>query len=257
MALLGGAPGRVSMPEADSIYDQASRRSLEAITAAYQPTHDHIKVDARRYPHLDRGFYEAVTAELERRGFLQHPDVEDRSLRRLPANLLMPTFMRPMLSGDGIVMATFHHARVRPALLRLLLALLGKASLRSIEFATEFSDGSFLTTGNAIDALQMPLPPLVATEVLPRRTSAATLLDRHLARVWRHRDVRPGVHPRPVRTFEEMITSQDRRNALQAAWRGELGGMARAEIERLSLMPGKVDAENGGIWPGAAGWLRA
>lgn len=245
------------MPEADSMLEQETRRTLEAIAAAYQPSHDYAKVDARRYPHLDRGFYEAVTAELERRGFHQHPDIEDRSLRRLPASIRMPTFIRPMLSGDGIVTATFQHVRVRPAPLRLLLALLGRASLRSIEFATEFSDGSFLATGHASETRPSPLPPLVASEIWPRRTKVAALLDRHLARVWRHRDVRPGAHPRPVRTFEEMIASQDRRSALQAAWRGELGGTAHADVQRLSLAPRKVDGAVAGNWPAPEAWRRA
>ncbi|MBK8649949.1 MAG: hypothetical protein IPN16_26095 [Gemmatimonadetes bacterium] len=39
-----------------------------------------------------------------------------------------------------------------------------------------------------------------------------------------------------IHTHEEMIASQNRMNALKAAYRGEIGGITKAELDRLATL---------------------
>jgi hypothetical protein len=85
--------------------------------------------------------------------------------------------------------------------------------------------------------------PLINSEYLPARTTPLDVYARHTQRLAEHLAARPGVTPNVLRTHDDVLASQNRMNALKAAYRGELGMVTREELERLSLVGRRVANE--------------
>jgi len=78
-------------------------------------------------------------------------------------------------------------------------------------------------------------PPLIDARFLPPSDDVDTIYATHTARVAAHLQQRPGVRALPIGSFDDMVASQNRMNAIKAAFRGELEGITREELGRLSL----------------------
>ncbi len=219
----------------DATAQDTARRILDSIAAHFVPDQEYVQVKEDDFGHLDLGFYRRTTQVLEARQFLRLPDVENRTLAQAMGNVLRPVFIRPFLSPEGTTTVGIYHPRLKSWGLRLLLWLFRSAPGRTIDLETEFLDGSFVTTSNGMAAARLEPPPLIDALFLPYSTPLQELLDRHEERVQNHQRQSPRAVVRPVRSFEEMIASQHRSERLKAAWRGEVGGVTREELERLSL----------------------
>jgi hypothetical protein len=149
--------------------------------------------------------------------------------------VLSAVLIRSMVSRDGTVMAALYHPHIKRFWMRALLWVLRQLPGNVTDMETECTDGSFVVTSNAASAAAMENPPLVATEYLPARTSPLDVYARHTQRLAEHLAARPNVQARVVRTHEDLVASQNRMNAVKAAYRGEVGAITREEIERLSL----------------------
>ncbi|MBC7841912.1 MAG: hypothetical protein H7099_06355 [Gemmatimonadaceae bacterium] len=216
--------------------EKAAREILALIAATYRPTHEYVAADARRFGHLDMRFYERTTRLLGSNGFRTLADIEDRTITNSPNGVLMPVLVRTMLSRDGTVLAGLYHPRISRILLRVLLWLFRKLPGKVIDMETEFSDGSFVVTSNATSAAAIDLPAtLISAEFLAASVTALAVFHRHAARVAAHLIARPGVTARAVSTLDELVASQNRMNAIKAAYRGEIGAVTKAELERLSM----------------------
>lgn len=216
--------------------DKAAREILALIAATYQPTHEYVAADARRFGHLDMRFYERTTRLLGSNGFRTLADIEDKTITNSPNGVLMPVLVRTMLSRDGTVLAGLYHPRIRRIGLRLLLWLFRKLPGKVIDMETEFTDGSFVVTSNAMSAAAIDQPDaLISAEFLPGSVTALAVFHRHAARVAAHVLARTGVGTRAVSTLGEFLASQNRMNAIKAAYRGEIGAVTKAELERLSM----------------------
>jgi hypothetical protein len=213
---------------------RAAQEILDQIAQIYQPTHRFVPARPADFRHLDLRWYDRTAAALTQRGFRRLGDLEDRTVTEA-GGVLAPAMLRTMRSGDGAVVAALYHARIRAFPLRVLLWLLRKLPGTVVDMETECTDGSFVVTTTApaiAGALEMPA--MIATEYLPKGTTAQAVFERHEARVCDHLAARPGVTARRLLTLDDVLAAQHRLNALKAAFRGEIGGVTREELERLT-----------------------
>jgi hypothetical protein len=222
-------------PEPIDPNTEAARRILDSIEAHYQPTHRYVNADPAAFAHLDLGWYDRVTRIFEGYGFRHLADIEDKTITEAPNTVLRPTFLRALVSRDGTVTTALYDPRIKGLGLRLLLWLLRKTPKPVVDCETECTDGSFVGTSNGMGASAMQLPSLISAGWLPAGTKPEDVYATHTARVTAHLKARPGVRAVVIRTREEMLQSQDRQNAIKAAFRGEIGGLTTAELEKLSL----------------------
>lgn len=216
--------------------EQSAHEILAMLEATYQPTHRYVSATASDFRHLDLRFYDRTAQALGGRGFRTLADMEDRTITETPNSVLSAVLIRTLLSRDGTVMAALYHPHIRRFWMRALLWVLRRLPGRVTDMETECTDGSFVVTSNAVAAAAFEQPPLVATEYLPAGTSPLDVYTRHTQRLAEHLAARPTVQARVVRTHEELVASQNRMNAIKAAYRGEIGAITRAELERLSLV---------------------
>jgi hypothetical protein len=223
--------------------EQAAHAILATIEATYQPTHNYVTVSPKSFGHLDLAFYERTARLLGSNGFRIVGDVENTTITNAPNSVLMPVMLRMMLSRDGTIMTGLYHPRIRRLGLRLLLLVLGKRPGKVVDMGTEFSDGSFVETTNAATAAAFALPALISAEFMATSVTALGVFHRHTARVAAHLLERPGVKARVMASQADLLASQNRMHAIKAAFRGEIGGVTREELEALSLFGKGVAAQ--------------
>lgn len=221
----------------------AAQRILSHLAAVYQPTHEYVPADPKAFRHLDVRWYDRTAEVLEARGFRRFADLEDKTITNAPNTVLRPTFLRAMVSRDGTVTGALYDPRLRGLVFRVLLWLLRKLPGKVTDFETELSDGTFIATSNAMAASTIGLPPSIHAAWLPMQTQPLTVYATHTARVQAYLSAHPGVSPVIIESTEAMLQSQDRQNALKAAFRGEIPGLTPDELKQLSLFgDGQVDA---------------
>jgi hypothetical protein len=213
-------------------HEKSAAEILASIEAIYVPTHQYARVQASQFRHLDLAFYDKALADLQALGYRHVADVEDLTISNAPRNLMKRIMIRTLLSRDGTVMAGAYHPKLK-LLWAILLRLLGMRQKPVIDLETEFDDGAFVCTSNASFAAAIQSPPLVLVEYLPSGTQASVLLDCHEQSVQAYIET-TGSAPRTVSTHEELIQAQDRMHAIKAAYRNEVGGVTREELERAS-----------------------
>ena len=214
--------------------EKAATDILAAIEATYRPSHEYVNVDPKLFRHLDLHWYDRTSRLLQSKGFKPLANVADRSKTALAGNVLMPALIRTMLSKDGTVMAVLCHARIKGLLRRLLLWLLRKLPGKVINMETECTDGTFVVTSNAATAALIELPALISAEFLRARATVHEVHHRHVTHLAAHLARRPGVSARSVSTQVELVASRNRMNALKAAYRGQVGGITREELDTLT-----------------------
>lgn len=217
---------------------QAAQRILATIEATFVPSHDYVRVEPQQFRHLDLRFYERTMRLLNAKGFRLVADVEDRTITRAPRGVLMPVMLRTMVSRDGTIMAALYHPRLKSLWMRVLLLVLRKAPGRVIDLETECSDGTFVVTSNASQAAAFSMPGMIDARFLDQQASVHEVHQAHVSRVAAHLASRPGIVARHIGTHEQLVASQNRMNALKAAWRGEIGGITREELSQLATLGG-------------------
>lgn len=223
--------------------EKAAHEILAAIEATYQATHRYVAVKPSDFPHLDIRWYEKTTQLFASKGFCKMADVEDKTITESPGTVLSAILVRALASRDGTVVAGLYHPHIKKLWVRLLLWVLRKTPGRVVDMETEFTDGSFVATSNAASAAALDNGPMILAEFLPITTTPLEVHARHLLRVAEHLKQRPGVVPREMRSYDDMLASQHRMNALKAAYRGEVGGITKAELDRLAVFgKGLTDA---------------
>jgi hypothetical protein len=214
--------------------DDAAKKMLDQIEAVYVPEHEFVDVKPMDFPHVDMDFYEDATLWLSGRSCRHLGDIMNKTLEDAPGNLFKPVMIRVLISRDGAVMASMFDVRIRPWWARLLIWLLRKSPGKIIDMETEFSDGAFVTTTNGIGASGVSLPSLIHAEFHPAKTGVDTLFHRHRERVDAYARKHPNASAVVIETLEDVHASQNRMNALKAAYRGEIGGITKEELERVA-----------------------
>ncbi len=204
----------------------------------YTPVHEKRRVDGEatiRAYGLDREFYRTRTADLEAAGFRNVGDHVDVTAER--ATPWARAVIRAFIGEGGTTMAGVYDVRVR-GLFRLaqLFGVIAR-DMRSVDFETEFTDGTFAGTSNAVAASKTTEVPGISRLFLPLRSTTRELLDAHHAHVKRLLNEKPGVAPIRVATFADVEASQDRMQAMKSRFRRSAAFNSVEETERIMGRP--------------------
>jgi hypothetical protein len=202
----------------------------------YAGSHCYRQIDARDFSHLDLKFYERTMCEIEAQGFRRVADVENLTLKE--GAMDPQTFLRLGLSLDGTIQTALYQVKPR-SWWRIILWLTGTKLSKSIDFETEFADGSFVMTSNAKMAGMLDSPPLIFSEFLPDESSARALLERHQIRVREHIHIR-NTQPLQLFSLPEMLESQHRMEKIKSEFRARVGWMKKSEWDRLAGHPNET-----------------
>ena len=177
---------------------------------------------------------------METQGFRHLGDYEHADLKGTPQDT--GCFLRVAASGEGLMTGSMYHFRPQVRWLRLIMLVLNRGGMKFVDFQTEFSDGSFMTTSNAEMAGTMKSPSSIDARFLPAKTPPQELLPLHLKRITEHLKKNPELTVREVRTLEDAFAAEERQDAVKAAFRQELGGMTREELFAHATTPAKIEA---------------
>lgn len=225
-------------------YERAAKEILAGIAARYIKKHEYRSVQESEFPHLDLGYYRKFRLKFEAKGFRLIGDFEDLTLRETDGNMVYPVMIRSMVSGDGSISLGLYHPKLRSLWIRLILFLMRKRIGKVADFETEFSDGRFLATSNSATAGAMSSPPQILVHFCPTGTDPLEVYSLHQARIEEYAS-QTGASPIIIENELMMIDMQHRIEALKAAYRGEIGGITREELDAIS--PGTKET-NDEVW---------
>jgi hypothetical protein len=211
-------------------YEKGAARILAGIEAVYVPAHQYQPASPEDFRHLDLKFYGSTLNELSKSGYSHLADVEDSTISSAPS-VMKRIMIRSMLSADGTIMASAYDPKLK-FIWWLLLWVLRKVPRPVVDFETEYADGAFLVTSNAAIAAMISSPPMVLSEYLPASTPISAVMSAHAQRMSAYTSV-TGATAKVISTHAELVRSQNRMNALKAAYRKELGGISAEELETL------------------------
>lgn len=221
---------------ADAILDQ-QKRVYSGEPHAYRPAM------LAEFPRLDATFYDATRDLLARESFRRVGDFENLSLaRQFP---LMRTVIRTMVGDDGTVVSGIYH--IRPGGWMRLLAWVGvlPKHIRSVEFETEFDDGTFVATSNAREANPTMSIPGIQENRQPAATPPLELLRQHRAAVAAKLAADPARRPTVCATAEDVHAFQNRMHALKSAYRQQVGYTNAQELATIRGAP--LDARQSAV----------
>jgi hypothetical protein len=193
----------------------AANRVVELNKAVYgSEPYEYRMVQPSEFPELDSEFYDRARSWFEAQGFRFLGDRENVTLSRI-----MPqarTFIRTMVSADGTIFGGAYHVR-----LQRVRGL--PAEARIIEFETELSDGTFVTTSNAPATARTLEVSGIDAERFPGKTSPDELLRTHRERLAGLAESRPPLTATRLKTMEDVISFQRRMQALGAKYKHSIG----------------------------------
>ena len=171
---------------------------------------------------LDRGWYDAATAELTTHGFTHLGDVVNTTIA--DATGVAPP-IRVLASADGHTVAGLYHVRT------------GGADLRAVDLDSERTDGTFVVTSNTADHDLLNPPPGIQRDRRPADTSVPVLLGAHRANI-------AGLDAVPAHTLADALAAQARMHKLKSAFRASAGLVQPDEVRRIARrsMPDADDA---------------
>ncbi|HEV2295239.1 MAG TPA: hypothetical protein VGR35_15410 [Tepidisphaeraceae bacterium] len=208
----------------------------------YTPVHEKRRVDGETTIHeyrLDRDFYRTRTAELEAARFRTVGDYVDVTAEQ--ATSWARAVIRTFIGDNGTTMAAIFDVRIRGFVRFVQLLGVIARDMRSVEFETEFTDGRFACTSNAVSASKTTEVPGISRLFLPLRSTTRELLDAHHAHVARLLNEKPGVTPIRVATFADVEASQDRMQAMKSRFRRSAEFNSVEETERIMGRPLSAD----------------
>jgi hypothetical protein len=219
------------MTHADDDTNQAAADILAMTDALYVPKHEYAPADLKEFKQLSWRFYEQARSLLEREGFRSMGDYEDLTVSNAPDGVR--TVIRTLLNSDGTIQSSVFHFRPK-LFMRLLMRLAGGGSGKIVDFETEFSNGHFVNTTNAMSAAAMGQPPEIRTEYMKAGTSALDLLSRHKERIHAYQKENPTVRPKIMQSARDILESQHRQEAIKSTFRKSIGGVSQEELRNLS-----------------------
>lgn len=222
--LAGNAGPRLAETCADETVDGSTQRIESDFQALWQKPYQAVRIDPAQFDHLDRAFYDDFRMALGHFGFTHAGDIEIVSLR-VPN--VKPTFVRVMISHDHYVMASCHHVKLPPE----LESMASNLETKSIEFESEFTDGSFVVTTSQAAAMHFDYGDQINAQCL-EGFSFAELGQHHYERLAIHGKVRR-VGLVSIQSLDDVNASQARLHASRAASRG-LQGLSRDEFRRAA-----------------------
>lgn len=227
----------------------AAQRILQGMQHNFQDQVTYRVAAEADFPHLRIKDYHDIQAELEALRFRHLVDHENMRVSASPGSVIMPTLIRRYVSVGGNISSD--HYQVRPNLRRRLRMLLtGLLNLRwiaaprnflgalktrnCVDFETELSDGSFITTSNALAAAKISLPAEIDGEHYPYGHPVTALLQRHRQRLAARLAASPGLKPLRVDSVEDVLAMSARLQALKARHRQAVGWVTNQELRGMA-----------------------
>lgn len=212
---------------------EKAQKILELNKAIYQPRHEYVSVREDDFSYLDLNFYRKSSEFLESKGFKFLDDFENITISSAHGGPFKPAMIRCMASSDGNIMAGIYHARFKSLWSRIHSFLIGFYEAKVIDLETEFTDGSFVCTSNAMSASAAELPKEINSEYLPAKTPIAIIYECHKIRI-EERQESTGLYPLALKSLKQVRDSQDRMNIIKAAFRNDIGIISLDKLKRLS-----------------------
>lgn len=184
---------------------------------------------------LDPGFYNTATAALQALRFSKVADYVDCHLEKSAP--WMRSVLRAFLSSDGTVMGAVYNVRLLSWYRVVQLIGVISRDMRTTEFETELSDGSFVSTSNATDAGKTSEFPGLSRKFFSKSTLPSELYANHREHIREIIFERPGVTLLVLRSFEDLCAAQDRQNQLKSRHRNSANFDMAAEIAKVVGKP--------------------
>jgi hypothetical protein len=225
-------PNHHAEAESDLMHEAESVQQLHE--QAWTPAHTYEKVSARDFKHLDLKHYESFRKNLVAFGFTHLGDIEITSMS---SPMIQRTMVRMMLSPERMVQAATFHCKSWFWLRVLTFFTPARAmtNCKSIDFETEFQDGSFVITTSSPAAANFDHPSVLNSQALPG-CELKELGRRHYERVQEHAR-QNHCEPIVLSDLESAMASQARLHAIKSNGRPE-SGMTRSEFRRASRSDG-------------------
>lgn len=202
--------------------EQAAHAILEQQRALYGGPHEIQQVSPSDFEDQDMDFYDQSEKTLERHGFRHIADIEDLTCSaQMPA---LRTFLRVMLHVDGNISAAIYHI---PG-----VDIMPEGEVRAIEFSTEFDDGAFMDTSNLLEGDRTPPFDGIDKQRLPHDTPIDQVLQTHRTRLAAALD--SGKRPLRISTYNEMIASQHRAQAIKSSQKLRDGFLNENDLKMIS-----------------------
>lgn len=220
---VGPAVKRWASPKKSADAIQANLRKI------YSPEHEYVETSAGDFQHLDHGFYEKTTRELETEGFRTLGDFEIRTA--VVPTISRPTFLRA-LTDDELIGVGIYNFRAKGLLWWVAPSM---RNLKVIDVGTDFSDGNSLTTTNAWFGRHLKGPPQLDTQHHRPNTPLSELLRVHRTRVREYMATHPSATPAVSRTLEEVFEQARQTDRLKAEFRARTNHrLSRAELAGIA-----------------------
>ena len=199
-----------------------------------RPSLDFTTVQGETFKSLDLRWYERVTTALRGVGYRPVADVQENAV--IPAELA-PGFRRLLLAADGHTRVEVSHTvwRHQLRLRNFFRTWAWDKGKYSIQFTTEFSDGSFCET--TTEPQVCDVGPGFTVQHLPVNLSVQTILLRHKQLVLRYLRDRSSLEAVKLAGLTELFASINRAQAKRAQERLARGVFSEAELWRLGHAP--------------------
>jgi hypothetical protein len=212
--------------ESDYYVKLMVRQQLAKEWKLYSSNYETASVKAEEFTWLDLNYYDAKQAELESLGFKKIDDIE--SLHQSNAFPETRTFCRTLIDSGQAIVAEIEQMRfVEPKSESEKLF-----DLRSVYLGSEFSDGSFLVTNNALGINPIQDVDGIVVVQLPPDTSVEKLLDAHEDKIESICESN-GVDVVLYRDVDEMTAGGERKFWVFKRDRQKKGGFTEDESTRL------------------------
>jgi hypothetical protein len=214
---------RIGQPLKESLASAVA--TVEEHKKLYVDRHEHRAATEADFVGRDRAWYDAATAELLSLGYQQLADRVNTTVENASQLVVV---QRGFISGDHTTMTSIYQF-VRPN------KKTGEViDLRLCDCESELSDGQFVTTSNSAASNLASLPPQIHSTKHPAETTPTELVALHEASKAKFVMENPGTTFVQIHSLEEYDASQQRSQAIKAAFRKGIGYVDPAEVRRIA-----------------------
>lgn len=206
--------------------NNAAKKINKSVNTLALEKYEYVSVKAENFKHLDLSFYNRLQHFLESRGFVYLGDMENLTLRQRNGT---NTMIRYLLGSDKTTIADIYHL-----LPKFSFRLFGYKSARVLDLTTWLSDGSFISTSNALGAAKFTYPPQISMLFLPASMTWDVMLETHERRVKKYIESHAEAQPIVLNGIEDIRHVFDEMQRIKSAFR-KRHGLSKSELERLGV----------------------
>ncbi|MEO7099541.1 MAG: hypothetical protein ABI162_09290 [Luteolibacter sp.] len=197
---------------------------------------EYVLRDASHFKRCDLAFYQRASTELLACGLDQMIDAESLSHTRSYGKSVL---LRFLLSTDEALTVAIFSLYPKPpgVVIQWLAKLVGKqmdSPKGTIAFETEFSNGEFLSTDNALGKNPFSYPSQIHRLSMLPETRPRDLLEEHQRRVTQYKNTHDGVSVVRISDLKDIGLREMRQSVLKAQHRRAIGGISREELQDLT-----------------------